>query len=755
MDHLVAYLRRLDRAGLARLIAARPDAVIRPEPRSLTELAQRLCTVHSVERALLPLDLAGLQAAEALAALGGVAPKVELAGFLDPSGPFESALLELTEQALVTEDGAGVLHLADPLRGWAGPLRLGPRLAAVLPVLTAERVRSILLALGGRAATGRKSELLVRLTALLTDGEYVRQLVDSGPDGVRKLLVTTAWNGPHVVDEDPMLGYRRGPVGWAVERGLLILVGYGDLRMPAEIALALRGADYRAPFSAAPAEPVTGVVDEADLANVGAAAATEVLADVERVLNHCDRTPLATTKAGRVTVRELRRTTKATGLDEETVATVLSTTIEAGLIDLDAGALVLTERADAWRAAEPAARLATLLAGWWSATVDTDLSAVRHHVVGYLAGLPVGARVSDATALARFLGWRHPAALRAGEGAELVPTAWAEAERFGVVALGAATRLARALVAGDAETLAIASAGVAPAPVSSATFLSDLSVVVSGVPAARLATLLDSAASREATGTASTWRFSAPSVRAGLDAGVDAEGLLADLAEVATGELPQALRYLVRDVARRHGHVRVASAASVICADDQALLAELAAHRSLAGLRLRAVAPTVLVSAADPEKTLKALRDAGYEPIEETASGVTRVERRKPRRVTAAEPVAGSTPMTVDAEAMADRLLSGSGVGRVPAGSDVSTELAAVVARQADNLSAAEHRVLVHAIATGEPIRIDYVSGAGQITRRVIEKAELTGNAVVAWCRLRDAERMFVLTRICSVAPAG
>ena len=754
MDHLAAQLRRLDRAGLARLIDARPDAVARPEPRSLTELAQRLSIDHSVVLALQLLDRAGLQAAEALAALGGVANRAELAGFLDPAGPFEAALLELTELALVTEDRAGVLRLAAPLRIWAQPLGLGVRLADVLPVLSHGQLGTILDQLGVRSP-GRKSELIARVTVVLKDADRVRRLVDRGPNGAREILLKTAWEGPYLVGEVPYFGYQNGPVTWAVQRGLLARVGYDDVQMPAEIALALRGPDYREPFTAAPPEPATGVVAEAELTAAGAAAATQALADVEGLLELCDRTPLGTTKAGRVAVRELRRAVKVTGLDVESVAMLLSTAIAAGLIDLDGGSLVLTERADAWRNAEPAARLASVLAGWWSVDTDLDRLATRHRVVGYLAELPAGTRVDDATALASYLVWRHPLELLGGDGAGLIPASLADAERFGVVALGAATPLARALTAGGAEALAAASAGLAPAPVPTAAFLSDLSVVVSGVPAAGLASLLDSAATRETAGAAYTWRFSTASVRAGLDAGVDAEGLLAALTEVATGELPQALRYLVRDVARRHGHMRVAPAASVICSEDQSLLAELAAHRGLAGLGLRAVAPTVLVSAAVPGETLGALRDAGYAPIGQTASGVTRVERRELRRSAAEEPAAGWIPTAVDAEAVADRLLSATGEGGVPVGSDVPAELATVVARRADNLSAAEHRVLIDAIVTGQPIRIDYVSGAGQITSRVIEKAEMTGDAVVAWCRLRDAERMFVLARILSVSPAG
>ena len=62
-----------------------------------------------------------------------------------------------------------------------------------------------------------------------------------------------------------------------------------------------------------------------------------------------------------------------------------------------------------------------------------------------------------------------------------------------------------------------------------------------------------------------------------------ADDLVAALRGIAVGEsLPQPLEYLVFDVARRHGEVRVRAVGCVIRAEDPALLAEIAAHRGLA-----------------------------------------------------------------------------------------------------------------------------------------------------------------------------
>jgi hypothetical protein len=56
------------------------------------------------------------------------------------------------------------------------------------------------------------------------------------------------------------------------------------------------------------------------------------------------------------------------------------------------------------------------------------------------------------------------------------------------------------------------------------------------------------------------------------------------------------LTYLVEDVARRHGRVRVGSAASFVRCDDESTLEVLLSDKRAATLRLRRLAPSVLAS---------------------------------------------------------------------------------------------------------------------------------------------------------------
>ncbi|MCF2531937.1 helicase-associated domain-containing protein [Yinghuangia soli] len=201
-----------------------------------------------------------------------------------------------------------------------------------------------------------------------------------------------------------------------------------------------------------------------------------------------------------------------------------------------------------------------------------------------------------------------------------------EAALLGLVACGALTALGGGVaVQHSAAALLAAAEELLPPAVRRAHFPSDMTAVVTGTAAVELARLLAGCAEPEPSGR--VWRFTEESVRRHLDAGGSAAGLLADLAAVAIGKLPQPLEYLIHDVGRRHGIVRAAPAAGVVYSDDEALITELLHHRGLAALRFRRIAPTVLLCAQPVEEAVRRLRRAGYAPAAETETGSALVER--------------------------------------------------------------------------------------------------------------------------------
>ncbi|WP_230423652.1 helicase-associated domain-containing protein [Streptomyces radicis] len=778
---LAAWLSGLDNDRLERVLAARPDAVRPPEPRSFGELADRLQRPGSVAPALAGLALPQAQVAEALAALGPVS-RAALAELLDATGAerargLDAALTSLSDRALIWPDRAGLLRMATPLRqAWERPLGLDAPLARLLADTTSDELRRVLAALGVPSPGTAKKQRLTALLAHHGDPERVAAAVAAAPEAARELLLRQARHpAERLVDPEATAG---SGARWALERGLLVRAphGYGPARMPAEVALALRGADWRAPFAPTPPAVRTVAVTEAEVDREAAASAMAFAADAASVLAVCSAAPPTLLKSGGVGARELSRVGRAALCDVVVVRLALETAYAAGLLAWDDGQVAPTDDYDAWAEREPAERLAPLLLAWRTLPLTPSEArgedgkalpalamappcggcvGARDGLLTVAGRLPAGQGAANTAELGSSVVWFRPLAHQLAQDTTPFATVIREAELLGVIARGALSRIGAA----EGEALAAACRRLLPPATRTAHFGADLTAVVTGTPTARLAALLDGVADREAGGTATVWRFGSGTIRRALDAGRTADAIAADLAAVAVGALPQPLSYLIKDTARGHGRVRVASAACVIHGDDPALIAELAAHRALAALGLRPLAPTVLVGRVPPAKTLAALRAAGYAPVAESADGTVRVERDRPRRATGsgarsrgggARSARASVP--VDMGAVAARLRSSSSHAPDPdpaAGTDTED----VVARHARSLSAADIRQLAHAIDENGSVTIHYTAASGSRTVRTLSELALDPPFLEAWCHLRDAERVFTLSRINEVMP--
>lgn len=421
--------------------------------------------------------------------------------------------------------------------------------------------------------------------------------------------------------------------------------------------------------SAVPA-PRTSPHDESQ------AAAAQLATAVERLLTALATEPATLRKSGGLTVRELKRLAKAAGATEPHTRLLLDLALAAGLIALTrspSGITALPTHAyDDWLARPPGARLAPVLAAWhalWDVPTHTPFGetptalvrghdryapALRHALLAALADVPPGvgetlpplpdgpadeAAHASLQHLLRAADWHRPLAVTAQPAAhERAAHTLHEAAYLGLTAHGTLTPLGRALLSDPAD-LDAPLRDLLPPPVEQAHFQADLTAVVPGRPAPALAGLLASAADRESEGHAVTWRFTPGSVRRALDSGHTVDTLRTALAAAsAAGPLPQPLDYLLQDTARSHGRMRVVPTGCCIRSDDEALLAELAAHHALRELALRALAPTVLVSGRPPAATLDALRAAGYAPALESDTGAATVERLPSHRTAAPGP---------------------------------------------------------------------------------------------------------------------
>lgn len=762
----VGWLRGLGEDGLTALLERRPD-VLRGVPlRDLTELAARLEQPRSLVAALAELPQPYLQLVEALQALGGASTLGALAGLLAGEGPEQEAAVAGVVDGLVVRaiargaDGRVVLpgSVEEIL---PSPLGLGPPLAALLAGVSVDSMRRYERALGLERQRNR-AETVAALLAHLGDVDAVRGLLAAAPPGVVEVLAARGQERDEEWTYDQQ-AYRREQeaLAWAEPRGLVHRSSwtYG-WQVPAEVGLALRGPDYRAPFDPAPPPVPTWPVERVETDST--AAATAFAGQVLAVLDHVARFPLPTVQSGGVGVREIAKLAKATGGGEVEVRLALELADAAGLLDREGRSVVTSLDFPAWRDSEPAARYAALLEAWWglgflpTEARDPDGKALRAlrapgHCEGYrLARVAVLSSLAeldggcDSSSLGELVRWQRPLAHGgAGGGFDEVLL---EAAMLGVVAQGALTTLGGTLLGGVG--VEAAAAALLPASADRATFGADLTVYVAGSPSARVSALLDACADRESSGGAVTWRFSPASVRRALDDGFTAEGLREDLAAVATGALPQPLVYLLGDVGRRHGHLRVLAGSVVLRGADEALVAEVAADRRLARLGLRAIAPTVLVGSAEVAETLAALRKAGYLPVSDDVAPSEEVDEVAEWRasiLSLVRPSAVAPTPRLDVRGVAAALLSGQAVGPAPSATE------ARVAELARGLSAAEVRQLAHAIDAHERVGIVYESSSGRRTERIVDQLVLSGPSLFGWCELRGDERWFTVSRIRAV----
>jgi hypothetical protein len=690
-----------------------------------------------------------------------------------------------------------------PLRqAWSTPLGLDAPLEELLAGTSSEELRGMLAVLGIKPP-GTKQQRLAALVEHHTDAERVAALVAGAPAATRKLLEQSAGSTPRqslfVVFGAPGRDLQPG-ARWALDRGLLVQDRhrYGPVRMPVEAALALRGPDWHAPFD--PLPPVAQLVPltSSEVEREAAVAATAFAAHAASVLSACATAPPTRLKSGGIGARELARLGKAAQADDAVVRIALETAYAAGLLARDGDRVLPTEAYDAWAEQEPAEQLAVLLRAWRDLPLtptrarDEDNKALpalagapdcggclqaRHGLLIAAAGLPAGQGVKVASELGPLVAWHRPLADDPSpEDTAAFSTVIREGELLGVLARGALSPLGAHLAAHADEELDITAPRLLHPATTTARIGDDLTAVVTGTPSARLAALLDSTADRETSGTASVWRFSAGSIRRALDAGRTPDDITADLAAGSATALPQPLTYLIADTARGHGRVRIAPAACVIHGDEPALLAELAAHRALSKLALRRLAPTVLVSGSPPVTTLAALRAAGYAPVAETAGGTVRIEKSLPQRAAAAVPpprrnvgrrgprttATHASQMPIDAgtdlDVLADRLLKAPPTAPEPdpfgSGVPFATDTEEIVAGYAKHLSYSDVRQVAHAIDAGAAVMVEYIATSGSRTVRTLSDLELDPPYLNAWCHLREAERVFTLSRIHAVMPA-
>jgi len=736
---LGAWLAELSDERLIRLLELRPD-LTQPPPGTVAALAARAQARQSVKAATDDLDFLHLAVLDALLVLQAdtaavpLSKLVELIGDRAPEATVTAAVDDLRERALV----------------WGNTsVRVATEAATGLPWYPGQAT----------VEDAEQPDVAARLSALDdAQSDLLHKLLEGSPVGrTRDAAAGTPADRP---------------VQRLLAAGLLRQVDADTVILPRLVGQVLRG-ELPGPVRLTAPDPVVSTTTAADVDAVAAGAVIDLLREVELLLETLGATPVPELRSGGLGVRDVKRLTKVTGIDEGRLALILEVSAAAGLIAAgmpepdpqDAAGPYWAPTVAADRFIEsPAAHKWHLLASTWldlpgrpsltgqrgpdgkpyAALSDSLFSTAapldRRLLLDVLVDLPPGAGV-DATEASRAMTWRRPrwaVRLQPGPVGDLLT----EAHTIGVVGRGAIANPTRALIAeAPADDIVKAMDMALPQPIDHFLLQADLTVVVPGPLERDLAEQLAAVATVESAGAAMVYRVTEATIRRALDTGRTAGELHAFFERHSRTPVPQGLTYLIDDVARRHGQLRVGMAASFLRCEDAALLAQAVTAPAAQQLEMRLLAPTVAVSQAPISEVLAGLRDAGFAPAAEDSTGtivdirargarVPAPPRRRPHRMPS------PTSQTLGAIVAVLR--------KVAAAPSVGMRLDPTVA--ISQLQEAAH--------LQASVVIGYVDPAGVATQRVVAPINVRGGQLTAYDPASGRVREFAIHRVTSVVSA-
>ena len=741
---LGSWLADLPDERLIRLLERRPD-LAQPPPGSIAALAARAQARQSLKAASDELDFLRLAVIDALLVLHADSEPVSVTKLLAltdgraPESDVLDALDDLKERALVWGDTE---------------LRAAPDAGAGLPWHPGQ----------------------VTLEDASQSAEQIAELIDGLDDPQRELLDRLLEGSPLGRTRDAAPGAPADrPVPQLLAMGLLRRIDADTVILPRHVGQVMRG-EEPGPVALAAPDPVVATTTSADVDAVAAGAAIDLLREFDVLLETLGAAPISELRSGGLGVREVRRLAKVTGIDEARLGLLLELAAAAGLIasglpdpqpsNGEAPYWAPTVAADRFAEASPADRWYLLANTWldlparptligtrgpdakpYAALSDSLYSTAapldRRLLLGMLAELPPGAGVDKRTASTALI-WRRPRWTKRLQPAPMADLL-AEAHLVGLVGRGAISAPGRVLLDGPDDGSADvvdAMARVLPAPIDHFLVQADLTVVVPGPLERQLAEELAAVATVESAGTAMVYRVSEQSIRHALDIGKTAGALHSLFDKHSKTPVPQGLTYLIDDVARRHGQLRIGMAASFVRCEDPALLAQAVASSEGQALSLRTLAPTVAISQAPINEVLAALQDAGFAPAAEDSTGAIVDIRARGARVPAPQRRRPHRPMPrLSGESLSAVVGVLRKVTTAPFG---SVRIDPAVAMS----------LLQHAALRQDTVVIGYVDAAGVATQRVVSPITVAGGQLVAFDSASGRAREFAIHRITSVVGA-
>ena len=699
---------------LATIFKLRPDLVT-PVPNDFSALAARASSTPSLVRALDSLNLWHYQIVEAACALPEPFKKSELVAVTSEETAF--ALDHLWQMGLLYKEG----------NNYRTPTNL-------------------------KLLIGEEPAGLGPISVKKFDFATLKQI----PKASQEVLAKLTWGPPR--GQIANIKKPGNAIGWLLENNVLVAIDSHTVALPREIAIKLRGGKIHREMLSNAANLKGKKVDQKQVDLAAVANISTILRWCEELLHNLSDEPPTALRTGGLGVRDLKRIAEHLGVDETCAGFVAELCYLGGLVVVDSDDQILpTSAFDIWLAKSAEERWFSLVVLWLDTSRASGLigkdgdkniaplgpeldragvSLIRRTTLKVLQDNP---QISpEITSMQEIIKWCNPQ--RANN--EFVEWNLREAEWLGITGQGVISTFGLNLLA-EKEDLGIQSA--LPKPVDHILIQADNSAVAPGPLTPELASEMGTIADIESRGGATVYRFSEGSIRRGLDHGKTGDQIKTFLSKISKTPMPQPLEYLIVDVAKRHGRLRVGSAHSYIRCEDEGLVQQILHDKKCEHLRLRKIAPQVLVTEFEITEVIGELREYGYLPAAENAGGVLLSQPNLRRAKSRPKP-----PRIISEFSAPKDAIVLSAVKTIRAG-ERSRKVEPIVAGTTSNETLA---LINQYISEGKTLMISYADNNGGVSNRIIDPISISLGTLTARDEASDEIVQFRIPRINGVAPA-
>ena len=700
--------------ALASIFKLRPD-LVSPVPNDFSALAARATSTPSLVRALDSINMWHYQIIEAACALPEPFKKSEIVAVTSEETAF--ALDHLWQMGLLYKEG----------NNYRTPTNL-------------------------KMLIGDEPAGLGPIAVKKFDFSILKEI----PKASEEVLAKLTWGPPR-----GQIGNIKKPgnaIGWLLDNGVLVALDSNTVALPRDVAIKLRGGKiHKEMVSKAPnligKEVVQKQIDLAAIANI-----STILRWCEELLHNLSDEPPTALRTGGLGVRDLKKIAEHLGIDETCAGFVAELCYLGGLLVIDSDDQILpTSAFDIWLTKSAEERWYSLVVLWLDtsrvsgfigknsdknvAPLGPELdragaSLIRRSTLKVLNDNPQ--LTPDVKSLQEIVKWINPQ--RANN--DYVEWTLREAEWLGITGQGALSTFGSNLL-NEKEVLEIESA--LPKPVDHILIQADNSAVAPGPLTPELASEMGTIADIESRGGATVYRFSDSSIRRGLDHGKTGDQIKTFLSKISKTPMPQPLEYLITDIAKRHGRLRVGSAHTYIRCEDEGLVQQILHDKKCEHLRLRKIAPQVLVTDFELAEVIGELREFGYLPAAENSGGVLLSQPNLRRSKSRPKPPRIISEFTAPKDAIVT-----AAVKTIRAG-ERSKKVEPIIPGTSSNETLA---LINQYINEGKSLIISYADNNGGVSNRIIEPISISLGTLTARDETSDEILQFRIPRINGVAPS-